>query len=37
MQHEPLDAILLGKMDIRAAGPRCKMLLGVLNGDNSLE
>ncbi|WP_248927849.1 hypothetical protein [Paenibacillus hamazuiensis] len=33
-QREPY---LLGKVDIRAAGPRCKMLLGDLNGDGRME
>lgn len=37
MKHETLDAILLGEIDISAAGPRCKMLLGDLNGDGRME
>lgn len=31
------EPILIGKLDIRAAGPRCKMLLGDLNGDGRME
>ncbi|MGM0879756.1 MAG: hypothetical protein ACQEXQ_01810 [Bacillota bacterium] len=37
MKQETLDAILLGEIDISAAGPRCKMLLGDLNGDGRME
>ncbi len=31
------EPVLLGELDIRAAGPRCKMLLGDLNGDGRME
>ncbi|WNQ09501.1 FG-GAP-like repeat-containing protein [Paenibacillus aurantius] len=31
------EACLLGEIDIRQAGPRCKMLLGDLNGDGRME
>lgn len=31
------EPFLAGKIDIRAAGPRCKMLLGDLNGDGRME
>ncbi|MDQ0112735.1 rhamnogalacturonan lyase family protein [Paenibacillus harenae] len=31
------DALLLGEIDIRAAGPRCKLLVGDLNGDGQME
>ncbi|NIK75268.1 outer membrane protein assembly factor BamB [Paenibacillus castaneae] len=31
------EAILIGEIDISAAGPRCKMLLGDLNGDGRME
>ncbi|QYR23666.1 FG-GAP-like repeat-containing protein [Paenibacillus sp. sptzw28] len=34
MHAEP---VLLGKLDIRQAGPRCKALLGDLNGDGRME
>lgn len=37
MKVETIDAVLLEKIDIRAAGPRCKMLLGDLNGDGRME
>ncbi|HTG70698.1 MAG TPA: hypothetical protein VL921_15680 [Candidatus Udaeobacter sp.] len=37
MKEEAMDAIQLGKIDIRTAGPRCKMLLGDLNGDGRME
>ncbi|WP_028611307.1 FG-GAP-like repeat-containing protein [Paenibacillus harenae] len=37
MKQETMDAVLLGKIDIRAAGPNCKMLLGDLNGDGRME
>lgn len=37
MKQETIDAILLGEIDISAAGPRCKMLLGDLNGDGRME
>jgi outer membrane protein assembly factor BamB len=31
------EPYLVGKIDIHAAGPRCKMLLGDLNGDGRME
>ncbi|OAS19004.1 hypothetical protein A8708_27110 [Paenibacillus oryzisoli] len=31
------EPYLLGTLDIRSAGPRCKMLLGDLNGDGRME
>lgn len=31
------EAVLIGKLDICKAGPRCKMLLGDLNGDGRME
>ncbi|MBD0380841.1 hypothetical protein [Paenibacillus sedimenti] len=31
------EPILLGKLDLRSAGPRCKMLLGDINGDGRME
>ncbi|SFD54226.1 Repeat domain-containing protein [Paenibacillus catalpae] len=31
------EPFLIGKVDIKAAGPRCKMLLGDLNGDGRME
>ncbi|CAG7627906.1 FG-GAP-like repeat-containing protein [Paenibacillus allorhizosphaerae] len=32
-----LESVLIGKVDIRSAGPRCKMLLGDINGDGRME
>ncbi|WP_364141410.1 FG-GAP-like repeat-containing protein [Paenibacillus sp. LPE1-1-1.1] len=37
MKRETADAVKIGVIDIRAAGPRCKMLLGDLNGDGRME
>ncbi|MDQ8738659.1 FG-GAP-like repeat-containing protein [Paenibacillus sp. LHD-38] len=37
MKRETVDAVKLGQIDISAAGPRCKMLLGDLNGDGRME
>ncbi|WP_159887152.1 hypothetical protein [Paenibacillus puerhi] len=33
----PTNAELLGKVDIRGAGPRCKLLIGDINGDGRME
>lgn len=37
MEQQALDAIKLAEIDISAAGPRCKLLLGDLNGDGKME
>lgn len=37
MQKTLNEPYLIGKIDIQAAGPRCKMLLGDLNGDGRME
>ena len=37
MSQPTSQAVLLREVDIRAAGPRCKMLLGDLNGDGRME
>lgn len=37
MAQAKTEPFLLGKADIRAAGPNCKMLLGDLNGDGRME
>ncbi|MBD2872742.1 hypothetical protein [Paenibacillus arenilitoris] len=34
---ETIDALGLAEIDIRAAGPNCRMLLGDLNGDGRME
>lgn len=36
-QGKTMEPVLIGRLDIRAAGPRCKMLLGDLNGDGRME
>jgi outer membrane protein assembly factor BamB len=37
MKQQTMDAIKLGEIDISAAGPRCKLLIGDLNGDGKME
>jgi hypothetical protein len=37
MDQNTYSAIQLGEVDISSAGPRCKMLLGDLNGDGRME
>jgi outer membrane protein assembly factor BamB len=37
MKQQILDAIKIAEIDISAAGPRCKLLLGDLNGDGKME